>query len=103
MLERNMLTISAPDDVQRAESSLGTEGLPVRKISEYNPTFNSGGYFSDADKMTLTNFSRERWIANPDFSPRDTSQKSTFYTPIRNEPIVLVNHSMIETSKKLLN
>jgi len=58
MLERNMISIAAPDDIWRADSQLVTEGLPTRKISEYNPRFNSGGYFSDAEKMIQTNYTR---------------------------------------------
>ena len=53
-----MISIAAPDDIWRADSQLVTEGLPTRKISEYNPRFNSGGYFSDAEKMIQTNYTR---------------------------------------------
>jgi hypothetical protein len=46
-----MLTIKSPEDFHRAESQLTVQEIPIRKISEYNPRFNSGGYFSDVEKM----------------------------------------------------
>jgi hypothetical protein len=53
-----MLTIQAPEDFHQAESLITPQGIPIRKISEYNPRFNSGGYFSDAEKMIQTNYTR---------------------------------------------
>jgi hypothetical protein len=99
-----MLSIEAPGDIQWAESQLSSPGIPVRKISEYNPRFNSGGYFSDVEKMIQTNYTRERWNTTSESeSVNETPFKHktnthvlettrlgrTFYTPLRNEPVFI--------------
>lgn len=67
------------------------EGLPVRKISEYNPRFACGGYFSDADKMLMTNFTPKMQLKSKLSKAGLQTKLSPIYTPIYDAPIVISN------------
>ena len=58
-----MKTIKSPNDIsdQTFMQDTTSQATTFRKITEYNPRFNNGGYFSDAEKFAMTNYSKENW------------------------------------------
>jgi hypothetical protein len=53
-----------------------------RKITEYIPKYQTGGYFSDLDKMNITNFSFSKTL-------EDKRARPVIYVPERQDPVVL--------------